>query len=377
MRVLLVNDAPPGAGTGAEVHLARLAAGLEAVGDDVALFAGRIRHEGLRRALDLWDPMARRALVREARSFRPDVVHYHNVIRELSVSVLGAVPGAASVMTVHDAQIVGVLDGSGTGPNRTRDPLRPIKLVKARVDRLVAARRIDSFIAVSSHMAERLRRAGLLHVTWVPAFAPAPAPHDRPPSASNDLMFAGRIVPEKGIHILVDAFERVVARRPEARLLIAGSGPDEDRLARRAAGLGAGRIRLLGRLEETEIAGLMGSVRAVVAPSIVMEAAGLIVVEAALAARPVVVTDDPGLRELVDASDCGIVVPREDTEALADAMLALLDDPARADAMGASGRERALAERTTEAAVAATRHVYEQAIASHRSTRNAPAATRR
>src|SRR4051812_28933173 len=90
VRVLFVNDEEPGPIGGVTVYLQRLIDGLLAAGDDVDTFAGEVTHRGLGKALDFWDPFARRAVARRVASFRPDVVHFHSVLLELSVSVVGA-----------------------------------------------------------------------------------------------------------------------------------------------------------------------------------------------------------------------------------------------------------------------------------------------
>src|SRR4029077_20258226 len=100
MRVLLVNDYPPGSEGGVEVYLARLVDGLRAAGDEVALFAGEVHHRGVGKLLDFWDPRARRLLADRADSFRPDVVHHHSILLELSASVLGVPRGVPTVVTV-------------------------------------------------------------------------------------------------------------------------------------------------------------------------------------------------------------------------------------------------------------------------------------
>ena len=102
MRVMLVNDLPtddPGGG-GAEVYVGRLMAALARAGHEIDVFAGQVRHAGAARVLDLWDPRARAKLVRRVQQTRPDVVHFHNVVRELSVAAL-LVP-APRVLTAHD-----------------------------------------------------------------------------------------------------------------------------------------------------------------------------------------------------------------------------------------------------------------------------------
>src|ERR1700674_3704214 len=131
MRILLVNDLPPGSGSGTEIYVDRLAKGLIAAGDDVELFAGQVRHGRVTRALDVWDPWARREVPERAHRFGAEVVHHHNVLRELSVSVLGVPREIPSMLTVHDFRMLGVGDGQ-------RARMERAKLAKGRFDRAIA-----------------------------------------------------------------------------------------------------------------------------------------------------------------------------------------------------------------------------------------------
>lgn len=360
MRVLLVNDYPPGSPSGAEVHLSRLVNGLRDAGDDIELFAGEVRHSGFGRALDVWDPGARTKLRKLVDDFRPDVVHFHHVIRELSASVFGAPRRAARVLTVHDMRLLGVPDGSADRP-RDRSPVRQLKMAKARFERTIARHKIDAVIAPSVPIANELKAAGFAGVHLVHHFAdPGPEPGS-PPSASDDVFYAGGLTREKGIVDLVEAFATISSDYPTARLLIAGGGPLRERLARSAEARVPGRVHLLGVLDESAVRQRMSVCRVVVAPSLAREAAGLTVIEAAFAGRPVIVSDDPALRELVDEASCGIVTPRGDVAALASALRELLVDPARSNRLGAAGRTVASATRSTAAGIAATHSVYEAA----------------
>src|SRR5438094_336584 len=116
MRILMVNDMAIESGWGVESHLTRLTEGLRAAGDTVEFFAGEVLHTGPGKMLDVWDPFARRTLRRRAERFDPDVVHYHNVVRELSVSVLGVPARVPGVMTVHEHRLLGVPDSPPRSP---------------------------------------------------------------------------------------------------------------------------------------------------------------------------------------------------------------------------------------------------------------------
>jgi glycosyltransferase involved in cell wall biosynthesis len=358
MRILQVNDLLPGPGAGgAEVHLARLVEGLRGAGDEVEVFAGEVRHEGVAKVLDAWDPFARRALAARVAAFRPDVIHFHHVARELSVAVLGVGRGTPKVLTVHDFRLVGASDRTG------RPVLDRLQQAKSVLDRRVVRRHVDAVIAVSGALAAALRSAGFPRVEHLRNFAdpPAEGPPPPPPSACDDLVFAGRLAADKGAAQLVEAYRTEVAGRwPATALRVAGAGPEEDALRRLAAAPGPGRVELLGRLAPEAVAALFASARLVAIPSLSSlrpEGLPLVAVEAALAGRPLVVGDDPGLREFVDDCGCGLVADATDPAAFGAAMASLLDDPARADALGAAGRAAALDRYTTEAGVEAVRAV--------------------
>lgn len=355
MRVLLVNDLPPGPGGGVEVHIERLVRGLQDAGDEVDVFAGRIAHTGPRKVLDIWDPWARRELRSVVERWTPDVVHFHNVVRELSVSVLGAAGSTASVMTVHDHRILGIPD------RHERRALALAKGAKAALDRAISRRRLEALIAVSETLAASLRAAGFPEVHCVPVFVSDEPPPAHPPSACHDVLFAGRLVPNKGVLLLVDAFRRVAEKYPSSRLLLAGDGElrgELEDLAERSDG----RIRLLGMLDEEDLRDTMRGARLVASPSYGrLEGSSMTSVEAALAARPLIVSDDPAMREIVEGGGGGLVVPRETVNPLADALDRLLGRPDEADILGRRARSHARRRHTTGEAVTATRRVYRRA----------------
>jgi glycogen(starch) synthase len=359
MRILQVNDLLPGPGAGgAEVHLARLIAGLRDAGDQVDVFAGEVHHEGVAKALDAWDPFARRALAARVAAFDPDIIHFHHVARELSASVLGVGGGVPKVMTVQDFRILGLADHTG------RPLLDLLQRGKSVLDRAVARRHVDVAIGVSEPMASALRGAGFRRVVHLPNFADTPtgdAPP--PPSTCLDIAFAGRLTPDKGVHELVGAFESLAADHPGTSLLIAGDGSEAGALEAVAERRGDGRIRLLGRLAPEDVGRFFAQARVVAIPSIASlrpEGLPLVATEAAIAGRPLVVGDDPGLRSFVEDCGCGdvVAVVPGSPEALAKALDIYLRDPAVADDVGAAGRAAAIARYTTESVVAEVRALY-------------------
>jgi len=351
----------------------RLAAALDAAGDVVEIFTG-VPRRAFSRALDVWDPRARSRLRTLVRTFVPDIVHVHNFLRELSPSILGASSVPAHVLTMHDVRLLGFADR--TGSRRGGGPSAYAKRMAARLGRVQALRHIDVAIAPSSVLARLLEEAGFRTVYHVPHFAdPGPEP-ERSPSASYDVAYAGRLSREKGVFQLIEAFAYVAPHHSASRLIFAGDGPERRPLERLAAQIAPGRVRFTGLLDERNVRRLMEGCRMVVAPSTVPEAAGLTVLEAALAGRPVIVSDDPALRELVDEARCGAIVGRGDISGLSRAIDSLLGDPDTCDAMGSAGRRVAVRTRSIDAGVGATKTAYEAAIRdrTHRRTSALPPA---
>ncbi|GEM_PF-3490797 len=361
MRVLMVNDLPIESGWGAEAHVGRLAAALEAAGDDVDVFAGEITHEGFGKALDLWDPRARRAVRERAERFRPDVVHHHNVLRELSVSVLGVPAGVPTVMTVHEHRLLGV-------PDRPQRGFREVVTIPlSGFQRRVVRQRVDVVIGVSQHMTAKLGAAGFPNVAHVPQFAAAPpaSVHERPVGEATDVVVASRLSREKGIPVLLEAFAQIAGRHERTRLVVAGDGPEAAAVSALQQRLGADRVRMLGKVAQGEVQSLFASARVVVVPSIYTEGAPTTPIEAALVGRPVIVSTEPGLREFVDESGGGEVVAAGSVSALADSLDRLLSDPVLAGQLAEAGRRFAEQKRTTAAVVPTIHAVYERAIAVH------------
>jgi glycosyltransferase involved in cell wall biosynthesis len=127
-----------------------------------------------------------------------------------------------------------------------------------------------------------------------------------------------RLDPQKGLPVLLHAFSILTRRWPRAALLIAGTGPDRKALEALAIDLGiADRLHLLGF--QQDVRPVLAALDVFVLPSR-WEGFGLATLEAMAAGLPVVVTDVPGSRDLVQHEQTGLVVPPNDSDALARAM---------------------------------------------------------
>lgn len=156
-----------------------------------------------------------------------------------------------------------------------------------------------------------------------------------------------RLVPRKGQDVLIRAMPGIVRRVPDAALLIVGDGPYRGRLETLAAHAPAGSVAFAGQVSEAELPRYYraGDVFAVPCRSrlggLEVEGWGIVFVEAAACGRPVVAGDSGGARESLVDGETGLLVDGNDVDAVADAVASLLEDPARAGAMGTAGRARA------------------------------------
>ncbi|WP_454883771.1 glycosyltransferase [Sphingomonas oryzagri] len=186
-------------------------------------------------------------------------------------------------------------------------------------------RNADAVIAMGAlHKAQADSIMGRAMTTTIPL----PALDDeRParPASGKTILAAGRLIHQKGFDLLIDAFDQL--DDPEARLVIAGSGPEEPELARRIAARNLeDRITLAGFVPD--LASLLDDARLFVMASR-FEGYGAVIVEALGAGRPVVATaSTPAVEDVLGDPECGTVVPVEDIGALRTAMVAWLDRPA-------------------------------------------------
>jgi glycogen(starch) synthase len=155
------------------------------------------------------------------------------------------------------------------------------------------------------------------------------------------LLFAGRLVPQKGCDLAIEALALLAAQFPAAQLSIAGEGPERATLQAAAARLGlAGRVTFHGAIERDRLINMMAGAALLLMPSR-DEPFGLVALEAAHAGRPVVAAQVGGLPEVVVHGVTGLIIPPDNKQALAGAMAALLLNPALADRLGAQARARA------------------------------------
>jgi glycosyltransferase involved in cell wall biosynthesis len=226
--------------------------------------------------------------------------------------------------------------------------------------------------------------------------------NDRP----AHLLFVGRLSPEKGVHVLIQAFKILAVSRPTLHLDLVGGpymqpylylapDPNDRVMARierfygnrlsemlrrqyvlkgkaylydlRREAVGDERIVFHGRVRQTRTIDFYRSATVLVFPSVWHEPFGMPTVEAMACGLPVVSTFSGGIPETVEHGGTGILVARGDAEELALAIGQLIDNPARAASMGEAGRQRVVERFTWEASARCLAGLIESAAGASRS----------
>jgi L-malate glycosyltransferase len=187
-------------------------------------------------------------------------------------------------------------------------------------------------------------------------FKPAQTPR---PTGIVRLGFFKNLERKYGPEVLLDAFAMIASACPQARLTLAGRGDQSDALRRRVAELNlVGKVDFPGRLPHDQMVPAMQATDIFVMPSTCQESFGVAAIEASACEVPIVATRVGGVPEAVVDGQTGILVPPFDAQALAEACIALIRDPARRQALGRAGRQFVLDHYQWKANAATMAAVY-------------------
>jgi len=154
------------------------------------------------------------------------------------------------------------------------------------------------------------------------------------------ILFLGRIdEPRKGLDVLTSALPSIIDQVPELQVIVAGPGDAQDRHQRLDPRI-AGHVTFLGRLSDQDKVRALRSVDLYVAPHTGGESFGIVLIEAMAAQAPVLASDLPAFRRVLQDGQAGRLFPTEDASALANEAVALLRDPPARQALVEQGSRR-------------------------------------
>jgi starch synthase len=369
---LLTREYPPDVYGGAGVHVAYLARELASQVELTVHCEGGDRPGAI--AHQPWDALAGANqalrtmsvdLAMAATVSGADLVHSHTWYANLGGHLAALLYGVPHVMTMHSLE-----------------PLRPWKAEqlgggyalscwceKVAVESAAAViavsdgMRADVLAAYPAVAADRVHviRNGIDSAEYAPD--PGTAVLDRygVDPARPAVIFVGRITRQKGVPVLLRAAASLAA---EAQLVLLAGQPDTPELADEVTGLvtslqqtRSGVIWIPEMLPKREVIQLLSHATVFACPSL-YEPLGIVNLEAMACGTAVAGSRVGGIPEVVADGETGLLVPPDDPAELAAALNALLLDPARAVAMGAAGRKRAVAEFGWDAIAAQTAGLY-------------------
>jgi len=386
MRVLLVNDYAPRFG-GAERMLFRLRDLLRARGHDARTLtssagggadadytcAGTLG--SFRALLQSANPSAARAMRRAIADFRPDVVYVKVFLTQLSPLIL---PALRQVPTVYHAAWYRAVCPSGTKllPDGTacraqpgvacyRDGCLPLRDWIPLMGQMALWRRwrgaFDRIVANSEWTRRVLIDGGIESVDVIPngvQIVPARPALTSPPSA----MYAGRLIREKGVDVLLRAFASLGIA--DARLIVSGDGPERGPLEALASTLGIGdRVTWRGHEDAAALERAASAAWVNVVPSLWAEPFGLSTVEAAMRGTATIASASGGSTEIVVDGVTGFLTPPGEAGELSVRLRRLLTDRAMAESMGAAARVRALTEYNEDVFADRVLALFDQVVA--------------
>ena len=387
---MLTWEYPPTVVGGLGRHVGALARELSAAGHDVRVVTRGTqsqvvdeRRDGVwvrRASLDpidvafttetllAWSQAAEHSLTRAALrlvdQWQPDVVHAHDWLVTQTAVTVAAVTAAPIVATIHAME---------TGRHQGWLPAALNRGIHS-IERWLAHQ--STLVITCSHFmqdeATRLFElpAEQVHVVHNGIDV---AGWQSPPTARRRvrarfagegplIVFAGRLVHEKGVQVALAALPSITRRHPGARLIIAGTGPYEQTLRDQARRARLGRsVQWAGFVPDDDLRALLAAADVVVVPSL-YEPFGLIALEAAAAGAPLAVSDTGGLRDLVEPGVTGARFAPDDPKALSTAIGGLLDHRVLARRMARAAARRVDADFSWPAIAADTAKIYAEAV---------------
>jgi spore coat protein SA len=287
-------------------------------------------------------------VIQDLKRLNPDIVHVQNFSQFVPL-IREALPETEIILHMH-AEWLAQIDDAWISPR---------------------LREADSIIFCSNYFADQTCRswpqfAGRCRTVYngvtLSEFEGATVERHNP----KRLLFVGRISPDKGVHVLVEAFAQVLAKHPTAELKIVGplatlpksfclsmaqepivqdlarfyGRPYVDQLRERVTPATAKQIQILGEISRPELVNQYKEAGVLVLPSIYPEGFGIPIVEAGACFAPSVCTRRGGMPEVVEDGKTGLLVEAGDVNALASALNHLLDDEPLRRSMGEAARQR-------------------------------------
>ncbi len=311
---------------------------------------------------------------------KPDIVHFHNINRQLSPSIIDALSSRSipMVQTLHDLSLVcpahsffvngKPCEECGAGAYWHGIPKKCIDgkftstllgVAEAYFHKWLGIyRKIAKFIAPSKFLGSKIARLGWTEsrIVHLPYFVPQ-AP-DYSGFNNGYVLFAGRVSEEKGVGVLLEAAKSLKKRS----FIVAGEGEALKEYCRKAVENNITNIEFIGYVKGDDLENLIKGAACVVVPSVSYENLPLTILEAFARGKPVVGSRAGGIPELVKDGETGYTFEPGSGEALAEAIESTVSDETRRTNMGIGAREFIGGEFSAEYHYGRITSIYEEIL---------------
>lgn len=278
-----------------------------------------------------------------SRKFKIDVIHSNTYVPVLSAQMCSTLLQIPHIATIHDVYRTSQKDFWKTwsgqkGVSKSMGVLGPV------MEKLVTRMHVATFHTVSQKSKQDLESLGVSKVVVIPNGINPNDYHSNGMTKKNQAIFVGRLVFYKNLDVVINAFEKIVKKIPDAKLILVGNGPQRNHLEQLVEKLGLkSSISFTGMVSDAEKIRLISESAVLLNPSLI-EGFGIVVLEGFACGKPVITSDSKPLSDLIDDSVDGYVVPAADADSWAGKIIELFSDDAKAARMGLAGRKKTLAD---------------------------------
>ncbi len=330
MRIALCSDYFYPKIGGITTHLEGLARALEERGHEVVIITKKAKFDDRQHGLNVirvnsifktsrvLDIPQTSELERKIKEFKPDIIHGHHAFSPISLLsiAIGKKLGIKTVLTNHSIQFLYDYDYLWKPASHILFPYREY------------INNADEIIAVSNAAAKFISHFTSKKVEVignainVSEFSPEIKTFD-----GKSVLFVGRFTYRKGIHILLEAFQKVKREVEDAHLTLVGSGYFSSIIDLLIKTLGLSRsVSVMEKVKKEKLIEIYRHSHVFVLPSLYGESFGIVILEAMASKTPVVASDDGGIKELIENGKTGFLVKKGDAEELAEKIVELLSD---------------------------------------------------
>ena len=357
-------------------------------------YPAALRQRGIRPKLEtaeraVYSREARDRIKRVIAEQKPDLAHLHGFIHEMSTSILPPLKTAnlPTVQTLHDFKLR-CPNTSFVSSNKICERCKGHRyynavLHKCKRGSLMASflaafemyfheiaglyePNIDLFIAPSSFLQRKMREHGVKkEIVNIPNFVDL---NQLKPTYNpeNYCLYVGRLVPGKGLDVLLEAYTQVAPHFP---LYIAGSGELKDVLEEMARAKGLSHVHFLGHLGADELGSYLRQALFTILPSTLYENNPMSILEAFASGTPAIGSNLGGIIELIGPNQTGLLFEAGNAQDLAEKINHLVANRDLALEMGRRGREQVEATNSLEHHLERTMELYERLLQGNREAR--------